>query len=85
MASTTKRDSKNTKAKPRHAVVKKSPVKQAQTIAELRQQLAESLQREKATAKERQEAVEQQKRDERSPPHDSQLADRPAASTQCGC
>ena len=52
MASTTKRESKNAKAKPRHAVVKNSPVKQADTVAELRQQLAESLERERATASE---------------------------------
>ena len=52
MPTTTKKGSKNTKAKPRRTVVKASPDKQAQTIAELRQELAESLQREKATATE---------------------------------
>ena len=50
MASTTKKDSKKSKAKPRRPVVKTSVAKQAQTIAELRQQLAESLQRENASA-----------------------------------
>src|SRR5262245_15312449 len=67
MATTTKKGSKNTKTKPRGPVVKTSVAEQAQTIAELRQQLAESLQRENATAKELQdckrqlaEALEQQ-------------------------
>jgi len=55
MASTTKKGPKNTKAKPRRAVVKTSPLKRTQTIAELRQELAQSLQRENATAKELQE------------------------------
>ena len=49
MASTTKKGSK--KANPRRPVVKTSP-KKAQTNAELRQKLAECLQRESATAKE---------------------------------
>ena len=52
MPTTTKKGSKSTKAKTRRAVVKASPDKQAQTVAELRQELAESLQREKATATE---------------------------------
>ena len=52
MVTTTKKGSKNKKAKPRRAVVKTPLAKQAQTIAELRQQLAESLQRESATASE---------------------------------
>ena len=39
MATTTKKGSRNTKAKPRRAVVKSSPPKRAQTIAELRQEL----------------------------------------------
>jgi two-component system, NtrC family, sensor kinase len=60
MATPTKKGSKNTKAKPRRAVVKTSPPKRAQTIAELRQQLAQSLQRENATAKELREALEHQ-------------------------
>ena len=67
MATTTKKGSKNTKAKPRRAAVKTSPAKQAQTNAELRLALAQSLQREDATAKELQdckrelaEALEQQ-------------------------
>jgi GAF domain-containing protein len=49
MATTTKRGSKN--AKLRRPVVKTSPAKKAQTMAELRQQLAESLHRESSTAK----------------------------------
>jgi GAF domain-containing protein len=48
MATSTKKGSKVTNPKPRRPVVKTSPAKQA-TIAELRQQLAESLQRESAT------------------------------------
>ena len=59
MATTTKKGSKNKKTKPRRPVVKTSPAKQAQTIAELRQELEsrnhdldESLQREKVTAEE---------------------------------
>jgi GAF domain-containing protein len=59
MAITPKKRSKNTKAKPRRPLIKTSLAKQAQTIAELRQELearnrdlAESLQREKATASE---------------------------------
>jgi two-component system NtrC family sensor kinase len=50
MATTTKKGSKNTKAKPRRGVVKTSLAKPAQTNAELRQELAECLQRENATA-----------------------------------
>src|SRR5262249_55520351 len=50
MATTTKKGSKNKNAKPRRPVLKTSVAEQAQTIAELRQELAESLQREKATA-----------------------------------
>src|SRR5262249_23226526 len=60
MATPTRKGSKNTNAKPRRAMVKTSVDKQAQTNAELRQQLAESLQRESATAKELQEALEHQ-------------------------
>ena len=60
MASTTKKGSKNTKAKPRRATVKTSTAKQAQTNAELRRELAQSLQRENATAKELREALEHQ-------------------------
>jgi len=45
MASTTKKGSKNKKAKPRRPLVKTSPAKHAPTMAELRQQLAESVQR----------------------------------------
>ena len=55
MATTTKKGSKNKRAKLRGSVVKTSAAEQAQTIAELRQQLAESLQREKAKAKKLQE------------------------------
>ena len=50
MATTTKKGSKKKEAIPRRAVVKKSSAKQAQTIVKLRQQLAESLQRENATS-----------------------------------
>ena len=59
MARTTKKGSNNKKATLRRPVVKTSVAEQAQTIAELRQQLedrdqqlAESLQRENATAEE---------------------------------
>ena len=62
MATTTKKGSKNKKAKLRRPVVKTSVAEQAQTIAELRQQLedrdqqlAESLLREKAKDKKLQE------------------------------
>ena len=67
MATTTKKGSRNTKAKPRRAVVKSSPPKRAQTIAELRQeleardrQLTEALEHRAATAKELREALEHQ-------------------------
>src|SRR5262245_38542232 len=67
MATTSKKGSKNKKAKLHRPAVKMSVAEQAQTIAELRQQLAESLQRENATANELQdckrqlaEALEQQ-------------------------
>jgi GAF domain-containing protein len=50
MATPTKKSSKNKRARLRGPVVKTSVAEQAQTIAELRQQLAESLQRESATA-----------------------------------
>ena len=60
MATTTKKGSKKTKAKPRRATVKTSPAKQAQTNAELRLALVQSLQREDATAKELREALEHQ-------------------------
>ena len=62
-----KKSSKTEKAKPRRSVVKTSPAKQAQTIAELRQQLVEALEREKTALKKLQgrdqqltEALEQQ-------------------------
>ncbi len=56
MATTTKKGSENKRAKLRGPVVKTSVAEQAaQTIAELRQQLAESLQRESATGKELQD------------------------------
>lgn len=61
MATTTRKGSDNKKAKPRRPLVNTLVAEQAQTIAELRQQLAESLQREKTTAKERYEALEQQR------------------------
>ena len=53
MATTTKKGSKNKKAKLRRPVVKTSVAEQAQTIAELRRQLAESLQRETTAERER--------------------------------
>ena len=52
MATTTKKGSKSKNARLRRPVVKTSVAEQAQTIAELRQQLTECLQRESATAKE---------------------------------
>src|SRR5262245_37701367 len=67
MAITTKKGATNKNAKPHRRVAKTSPAKQAQTIAELRHELGESLKRESATAKELQdrnrqlgEALEQQ-------------------------
>jgi hypothetical protein len=58
MASTTKKDSTNTKSKPRRGAVKTSPIKPARTMAELRQeleacyrQLTEALEQQTATAK----------------------------------
>src|SRR5574341_520198 len=56
----TKKSSNSKKATLRRPTVKTSVAEQTQTIAELRQQLAESLQREKATAKELREALEHQ-------------------------
>ena len=50
MASTTKKDSKKSKAKPRRPVVKTSQPKQAQNIQSLRRNLDESLEREAATS-----------------------------------
>ena len=61
MASTTQKGSKKSKTKPRRAVVKTSLAEQAQTIAELRQQLAESFQRENATASENVRLVQELK------------------------
>src|SRR5262245_37213061 len=52
MATTTRKGSDNKKAKPRRPVVNTLVAEQAQTITGLRQQLAESLQRESATASE---------------------------------
>jgi signal transduction histidine kinase len=46
----TKKGSKAKKVKPPRRAVKASPINEAQTIAQLRQQLAESLQRENATS-----------------------------------
>jgi two-component system, NtrC family, sensor kinase len=60
MATPTKKGSKNSKAKPHRAVVKTTLAKRGQTIAELRRELAQSLQRENSTAKELREALEQQ-------------------------
>ena len=50
MASTTKKGSKNKEVRLRHPVVKTSVAEQAQTIAELRRQVAEFSQRENATS-----------------------------------
>src|SRR4029434_11016094 len=50
MASTTKKDSKKSNAKPRRTVVKKSQPKQAQNIQSLRRERDESLEREAATS-----------------------------------
>ena len=50
MASTTKEDSKKSKAKPRRSLVKASQPKQAQNIQSLRRNLDESLEREAATS-----------------------------------
>jgi GAF domain-containing protein len=58
MASTTKKGSKNTKAKPRRAAQKTPPAKESRTIAKLRQERDESLQRENTTAAELREARE---------------------------
>jgi hypothetical protein len=55
MATTPKKGSKNKKARSRRPLVKTSLAKRAHTNAELRQELAESLQRENTTAKELQE------------------------------
>src|SRR5262245_29250303 len=55
MASTTKKDPRKSKAKPRRPVVKTSMAEQAQTIAELRQHLVESLLRDEAKDKTLQE------------------------------
>ena len=61
MATTTKKGSKAKNAKLRRSVkVKASQTDEAQTITKLRQELAESLRRENATAKELKEALEQQ-------------------------
>jgi GAF domain-containing protein len=50
MATTTKKGSENKRAKLRGPVVKTSMAEQAQTIAELRQQLAEALEQQTATS-----------------------------------
>ena len=50
MASTTKKDSRKTKAKPHRPVVKKSRPKQAQNIQSVQRALDESLEREAATS-----------------------------------
>ena len=50
MASTTKKDSKKSKATPRRTAVKKSPPKQAENIQSLRRERDESLARETATS-----------------------------------
>src|SRR5215472_16968912 len=52
MAATSKKGSKTTRTRQRRPKVKTSVAEQAQTTAELRQQLAESLRRERTTATE---------------------------------
>jgi GAF domain-containing protein len=59
MATTTKKGSKNKRAKLRGSVVKTSAGEQAQTIAELRRELAEALEREKAALKKLQDRDQQ--------------------------
>ncbi len=59
MVTPTKKGPKNTKAKPHRAVVKTTLAKRGQTIAELRQQLTESLQRENTALKKLQERDQQ--------------------------
>src|SRR5262245_14485005 len=59
MASTTQKDSKKSKTKLRGSVVKTSAAEQAQTNAELRQQVAEALEREKAALKDLQDRDQQ--------------------------
>ena len=60
MATTTKKGSKNIKSKPRRAVVKTSVARQAQTIAELRRQLAAALKELEDRDQQLAEALEQQ-------------------------
>ena len=59
MATTTRKGSKNRKAKPRPPMVNTSVAEQAQTIAELRQQVAALSQGQEATAKELQDCRRQ--------------------------
>ena len=61
MATPTKNGSTNTKAKPRPPTVKTLLANQVKAIAALRQELAQSLQRENSTAKELREALEHQR------------------------
>ena len=60
MATTTKKGSKNKRAKLRRPMVKTSVAEQAQTIAELRQQLAESAKELQGCKRQLTEAFEQQ-------------------------
>ena len=60
MAPTRKKGSKSTKVKPLRPARQTLVAKQAQTIAELRQELAQSVQRENAAVKELREALEHQ-------------------------
>src|SRR5215467_11608254 len=59
MATTTKKGSKITKSNPRRPKLKTSAAEQAQTNAELRQQLAKALEREKAALKDLQDRDQQ--------------------------
>jgi hypothetical protein len=86
----TKERSKIEKPNPRRPSAKTSPVKHAQTNAELRQQLAESLQRENATASENErllnaltEALEHQTATARGAWHHQPLAHGCAAGIGC--
>src|SRR5262249_29962506 len=82
MATTTRKGSDNKKAKPRGPMVNTLVAEQAQTIGELRQQLAEALEREKTALKKLQdhdqqlgEALEQQTGT--SAIHEDSQTDRP--------
>jgi hypothetical protein len=92
MGTPTRKGSKATRAKPRSPVVKTSRAKQPQTNAELRQQLAECLLREKAKdaklqERDRQlaEALEHQTATSEVLGIHQPLAHGRAASARCNC